>query len=199
MNIIIIKHPESDRVGALSSELKSKRLKPIILKGVLVRYERQKILRQFKVKDTGLPNGDLGCTLAHIKAWEYALGKGFDKVLILEDDAYPSKADWLAELQTAYDQCGSNWNFSFIQTKRGVASHAYIVTRAGIEALLGAKKLLTANTGMNFDLAIWGYRVPRLIVCTAQPIFKTIGEHDYQGTSLRLKENGLVNQTQGDL
>lgn len=104
---------------------------------------------------TPLTVGDIGCSLTHLNCWRHALASGADTVMILEDDAVLRKTFWtdldaiLAEIED------EDWQLLYLgrgaaEDDRGKISdrivvpgfshktHAYVVTRKGLELLTTA-------------------------------------------------------------
>jgi glycosyl transferase family 25 len=112
---------------------------------------QEKILRLGAVFDR--LNGTKGCMLSHIKALELAQATGWERTLILEDDAFFIEGRETIEsaLSTFYEAVGSEWDVFFLGgthlerekttketlflIRKGFASHAYLIHRPYIDKL----------------------------------------------------------------
>jgi|GEM_PF-813954 GR25 family glycosyltransferase involved in LPS biosynthesis len=116
-----------------------------------LRIPQEKIFRLGAVFDR--LNGTKGCMLSHIKALELAQKMGWERTLILEDDAFFIEGRETIEsaLSTFYGAVGSEWDVFFLGgtylerekttkdtlflIRKGLASHAYLIHRPYVDKL----------------------------------------------------------------
>lgn len=120
-------------------------------------YEHWKIKSDNKWWNRDLTPGEIGCSLSHISVWKDALAKGFNNILILEEDFLSNGSLALTDLTlpTKYDllYLGRNKvNESMVENEvldifyepsYSYNSHAYVLSKSGI------KKLIACNLQNN--------------------------------------------------
>ena len=72
-----------------------------------------KIFREFYKKPSEISTGMLCCSLGHLKIYEYIIEKGFQKTLILEDDAVPIVEE-LAKFPAIIKELPENWELLYL-------------------------------------------------------------------------------------
>lgn len=120
---------------------------------------------------TNMTFSELGCMLSHLKSIKYAYDKGYDKVLIFEDDTDVALMNWWkGNLDYYINQAPGDWEILQLFHSEGTyvknqvptyhihkeneyVTAAYLVNRKGMEAILG-------NVGHNiFHLKIMDSRM----------------------------------------
>lgn len=137
---------------------------------------QKKVHRQSGIFDR--LNGAKGCMLSHIKALELAESKGWERTLILEDDAlFISDLESMElSLDTFYESVGSEWDVFFLggtyrktettpwnafsRVLEGLCGHAYLVRRPYLNKIracfLCSSQLIQDHlfTGQSLDYAL---------------------------------------------
>lgn len=76
------------------------------------RYNTE-LFRKFYKKPLEISTGMLCCSLGHVRIYEYIIEKGYQKTLILEDDAVPV-ADQLSKFPQIIKELPENWDLFYL-------------------------------------------------------------------------------------
>jgi|UniRef100_A0A6C0BPW7 GR25 family glycosyltransferase involved in LPS biosynthesis len=120
----------------------------------------------FRYKHYQLTRGAIGCYLSHVKIWEKIVKENQDKALIFEDDARPPP-NIVYSINKIMMDIPNDWDIillgkhchdcedhgSYLKIKRFILLHSYIISKRGVEKIIGTNSLFPISQQLDAYLS----------------------------------------------